>query len=190
MQEADDEEEEEASPHKLGTRKLLTIIGAAVAAVALIVLLWHAIFSDLLGGEQTPTEYVVPYLIGMTIDEANEDENVKGIFTIEQIGQRASSKYAAGQIIEQSPERGKTVKGNRVISVFVSSGAKTEKMPNLVNKEYRDATLQLTNLDLNLVVNDPVEEYSSITKGYVIRTIPEFGETLQEGDSVTLVVSR
>lgn len=190
VQEADDEEEEEASPHKLGTRKLLTIIGAAVAAVALIVLLWHAIFSDLLGGEQTPTEYVVPYLIGMTIDEANEDENVKGIFTIEQIGQRASSKYAAGQIIEQSPERGKTVKGNRVISVFVSSGAKTEKMPNLVNKEYRDATLQLTNLDLNLVVNDPVEEYSSITKGYVIRTIPEFGETLQEGDSVTLVVSK
>ena len=190
VQEADDEEEEEASPHKLGTRKLLTIIGAAVAAVALIVLLWHAIFSDLLGGEQTPTEYVVPYLIGMTIDEANEDENVKGIFTIEQIGQRASSKYAAGQIIEQSPKRGKTVKGNRVISVFVSSGAKTEKMPNLVNKEYRDATLQLTNLDLNLVVNDPVEEYSSITKGYVIRTIPEFGETLQEGDSVTLVVSK
>lgn len=190
VQESDDEEEEEASPHKLGTRKLLTIIGAAVAAVALIVLLWHAIFSDLLGGEQTPTEYVVPHLIGMTIDEANENENVKGIFTIEQIGQRASSKYAAGQIIEQSPERGKTVKGNRVISVFVSSGAKTEKMPNLVNKEYRDATLQLTNLDLNLVVNDPVEEYSSITKGYVIRTIPEFGETLQEGDSVTLVVSK
>ena len=190
VQEADDEEEEAASPHKLGTRKLLTIIGAAVAAVALIVLLWHAIFSDLLGGEQTPTEYVVPHLIGMTIDEANENENVKGIFTIEQIGQRASSKYAAGQIIEQSPERGKTVKGNRVISVFVSSGAKTEKMPNLVNKEYRDATLQLTNLDLNLVVNDPVEEYSSITKGYVIRTIPEFGETLQEGDSVTLVVSK
>mgnify|MGYP001294459472 CR=1 FL=1 len=63
-------------------------------------------------------------------------------------------------------------------------------MPNLVNKEYRDATLQLTNLDLNLVVNDPVEEYSSITKGYVIRTIPEYGETLQEGDSVTLVVSK
>ena len=60
-------------------------------------------------------------------------------------------------------------------------------MPNLINKEYRDATLQLTNLDLNLVVNDPVEEYSNITKGYVIRTIPEYGETLQEGDSVTLV---
>ncbi len=99
-------------------------------------------------GEQKPTEYVVPHLVGMTIDEANENENVKGIFVIEQIGQRASSKYAEGQIIEQSPEKGKIVKGNRTISVFVSSGAKTEKMPNLINREYRDAALQLTNLDL------------------------------------------
>ena len=187
-QEADDEEEEEP-PRRMSTRKLLTIIGAVVAAIALIVLLWHAIFSDLLGGEQTPTEFEVPDLFGMTIDEANEDERVKGIFEIEQIGQRAS-KYEAGTIIEQSPESGKTVKGNRTISVFVSSGAKTEKMPNLVNKEYRDATLQLTNLDLDLVINDPVEEYSNITKGYIIRTIPEYGETLQEGDSVTLVVSK
>ena len=191
VQEADDGEEEEASPHKLGTRKLLTIIGAAVAAVALIVLLWHAIFSDLLGGEQTPTEYVVPHLIGMTIDEANENENVKGIFTIEQIGQRASSKYAAGQIIEQSPERGKTVKGNRVISVFVSTGARTESMPNLINTERRNAALQLKNLDLSLVVDDTLEEYSeSITAGYVIRTLPEAGTTLNEGDTVSLVVSK
>ncbi len=185
----EDEDEEEEPPRTMSTRKLLTIIGAVVAAIALIVLLWHAIFSDLLGGEQTPTEFEVPDLFGMTIDEANEDERVKGIFEIEQIGQRAS-KYEAGTIIEQSPESGKTVKGNRTISVFVSSGAKTEKMPNLVNKEYRDATLQLTSLDLDLVINDPVEEYSSITKGYIIRTIPEYGETLQEGDSVTLVVSK
>ena len=185
-----EEEDDDDPPRKKDLRRVFAIAASAVVAVAIIVLLWRAIFSDLFDGEQKLTEYVVPYLVGMTIDEANEDENVKGIFVIEQIGQRASSKYAEGQIIEQSPEKGKIVKGNRTISVFVSSGAKTEKMPNLVNKEYRDATLQLTNLDLNLVVNDPVEEYSSITKGYVIRTIPEFGETLQEGDSVTLVVSK
>ena len=187
----EDDAEEEEPPHKMGTRKLLTIIGAAVAAVALIVLLWHAIFSDLFGKEQTPTEYEVPYLVGMTIAEAEADERVKDIFEIEQIGQRASSEYAAGQIIEQSPERGKTVKGNRVISVFVSTGARTESMPNLVNTERRNAALQLKNLDLSLVVDDTLEEYSeSITAGYVIRTIPEAGMTLNEGDSVTLVVSK
>ena len=185
-----EEEDDDDPPRKKDLRRVFAIAASAVVAVAIIVLLWRAIFSDLFDGEQKPTEYVVPHLVGMTIDEANENENVKGIFVIEQIGQRASSKYAEGQIIEQSPEKGKIVKGNRTISVFVSSGAKTEKMPNLINREYRDAALQLTNLDLDLIVSDPVEEYSSITKGYVIRTIPEFGETLQEGDSVTLVVSK
>lgn len=185
------EDDEDDAPHKTDLRRVLTIAGAAVVAVALIVLLWRAIFSDLLGGDQKQKEYVVPHLVGMTIDEANEAEDVKGIFTIEQIGERASSEYAAGQIIEQSPERGKSVKGNRVISVFVSTGAKTEKMPNLVNSERRNAALQLKNLDLSLVVDDTLEEYSeSITAGYVIRTIPEAGMTLNEGDSVTLVVSK
>ena len=175
----------------MSTRKLLTIAGAVVVAIALIVLLWHAIFSDLFGKEQTPTEYEVPYLIGMTIAEAEEDERVKDIFEIEQIGQRASSEYEAGKIIEQSPEQGKTVKGNRVISVLVSTGARTESMLNLVNTERRNAALQLKNLDLDLVIDDTLEEYSeSITAGYVIRTLPEAGTTLNEGDSVTLVVSK
>lgn len=187
----EEDEDEEAPSHKMSTRKLLTIAGAVVAAIVLIVLLWHAIFSDLLGKEQTPTEYEVPYLIGMTIAEAEEDERVKDIFEIEQIGQRASSEYEAGQIIEQSPEQGKTVKGNRVISVFVSTGARTESMPNLVNTERRNAALQLKNLDLDLAIDDTLEEYSeSITAGYVIRTLPEAGTTLNEGDSVTLVVSK
>ena len=187
----EDEDDEDDAPRKTDLRRVLTIAGAAVVAVALIVLLWRAIFSDLLGGEQKQKEYVVPYLVGMTIDEANEDENVKGIFTIEQIGERASSKYAAGQIIEQSPERGKSVKGNRVISVFVSTGAKTEKMPNLVNSERRNAALQLKNLDLDLTIDDTLEEYSeTITAGYVIRTLPEAGTTLRAGDTVSLVVSK
>ena len=189
--EDEDEDDEDDAPRKTDLRRVLTIAGAAVVAVALIVLLWRAIFSDLLGGEQKQKEYVVPYLVGMTIDEANEDENVKGIFTIEQIGERASSEYAAGQIIEQSPERGKSVKGNRVISVFVSTGAKTEKMPNLVNSERRNAALQLKNLDLDLTIDDTLEEYSeTITAGYVIRTLPEAGTTLRAGDTVSLVVSK
>ena len=122
-----EEEDDDDPPRKKDLRRVFAIAASAVVAVAIIVLLWRAIFSDLFDGEQKPTEYVVPHLVGMTIDEANENENVKGIFVIEQIGQRASSKYAEGQIIEQSPEKGKDREGNRTISVFVSSGAKTEK---------------------------------------------------------------
>lgn len=184
------EEEEETGEHG-GMRRVLTIAGAAVAAVALVVLLWHTIFSSLFGGRQEQTEFVVPPLLGLTVEQAQELESVKGIFEIEQIGQRASSEYEAGQIIEQSPESGKTVKGNRVISVFISTGVKSDEMPNLINTEYRSGIIQLKNLDLDLIINDPIEEYNdSITSGYIIRTIPERGETLKEGDSVTIVVSK
>ena len=100
-----EEEDDDDPPRKKDLRRVLAIAASTVVAVAIIVLLWRAIFSDLFDGEQKPTEYVVPYLVGMTIDEANENENVKGSFVIEQIGQRASSKYAEGQIIEQSPKR-------------------------------------------------------------------------------------
>ena len=189
-QPVEEESEEDEAPRKKDPRRLLTIIAAAVAAVALIVLLWHAIFSDLFGKEQTPTEFEVPNLFGMTIAAAEADERVKDIFVIEQIGQR-TSEYEAGTIIEQSPEKGKMVKGNRVISVFVSTGAKTEAMPNLVNTEKRSASLQLKNLDLDLVIDDTLEEYSeTITAGYVIRTIPEASATLNVGDTVTLVISK
>ena len=104
VQEADDEEEEEASPHKLGTRKLLTIIGAAVAAVALIVLLWHAIFSDLLGGEQTPTEYVVPHLIGKTPSEANTTATAAGLLI--RFSGTTGSESSSVRVLSQSIDEG------------------------------------------------------------------------------------
>ena len=58
------------------------------------------------------------------------------------------------------------MRGNRVISVFISTGVKSDAMPNLVNTEKRSAAIQLKNLDLDLVIDDTVEEYSSsITSG-------------------------
>ena len=77
-----EEEDDDDPPRKKDLRRVFAIAASAVVAVAIIVLLWRAIFSDLFDGEQKPTEYVVPYLVGMTIDEANENENVKGIFVI------------------------------------------------------------------------------------------------------------
>ena len=113
------------------------------------------------------------------------------MFTITQIGQRASAEYEAGQIIEQSPTAGKTVRDNREITVFVSTGVKSAEMPNVVNQEHRAASIQLRQLDLNLVIDDSAEEYSdSVSAGYVIRSSPAAGEMLQDGDVVMLTISR
>lgn len=186
---APEEPVEEQEPSSLPKALLIAAIGL-VCAVALFGL-WNLIWGSFNDAQPVQTEFDVPYLIGKTIEEAEEDEDVRGIFTITQIGQRSSSEYEAGQIIEQSPVAGKTVRDNREITVFVSTGIKSAPMPNVVNQEHRAATILLRQTDLALTIDDSSEEYSdSVSAGYVIRTSPAAGEPLQDGDVVMLVISK
>ena len=170
--------------------KALIIVAIIAVCATAIFGLWQLILGSF-DTEPVQTDFEVPNLLGMAFDEALEDERVKDIFTITEIGRRPSTEYEAGQIIEQSPVAGKTVRDNREITVFVSTGVKSDIMPDVVNKEHRAAALQLRALDLDLVVNEAAEEYNdSISAGYVIRSDPAAGETLQEGDIVMLVISK
>ncbi|MBR3560370.1 MAG: Stk1 family PASTA domain-containing Ser/Thr kinase [Oscillospiraceae bacterium] len=186
---AHQEEDEEPETRQTLPKALLITATIAVCVVALFGL-WHLIWGSF-DTEPVKTEFEVPSLVGKTIAEAEASEEVADIFTITQIGQRSSSEYAAGQIIEQSPAAGKVVRDNREITVFVSTGVKSAVMPNVINQEHRAASIQLRQLDLNLVIDDTVEEYSdSVSAGYVIRTSPAAGETLRDGDVVMLIISR
>ena len=170
--------------------RILLIAALILASGAAIFGLWKLVLGSF-QTEPVQTEFVVPNLVGKTIEEANAEEDVKDIFTITQIGQRASTEYEPGQIIEQSPAAGKTVRENREITVFVSTGIKSGVMPDVINQEHRAANIILRNLDLDLVVNVAEEEYSdSVSAGYVIRSTPAEGEPLQEGDVVMLVISK
>ena len=187
-QEDDGLPEEDGQPPVLP--KALIVSAIVLVCAAAIFGLWHLVFGSL-DSEPVQTDFEVPSLLGMTVEEANEDERVKGIFTINQIGQKPSAEYEAGQIIEQNPTWGKTVKENREISVFVSTGVKSELMPNLIGKEHRAAAVLLRDLGLNLVINETEEEYSTtVSAGHVIRTDPAEGEELREGDVVMLVISK
>ena len=168
---------------------LLVLLAVAICGAA-IVGIWRAVIGSM-DEEPVQTEFSVPYLIGKTIEEATQLEEVNGIFEIVQLGQRSSSEYPAGQIIEQTPQPGKVVRDNREISVFVSSGVKSDVMPRLINMEHRAAKISLQQLDLGLTIDDTTEEYSdTVTDGCVISTIPAEGETIKAGDTVVLVISK
>lgn len=169
------------------------LIIAAIIAVCAAALfgLWHLIWGSFDDVEPVKTEFEVPDLLGKTIAEAEADPEIKDTFTILQIGQRSSDTYAEGQIIEQSPAAGRTVRDNREISVVVSTGVKSGIMPNVINLEHRAARIKLRELDLGLVVENSAEEYSdTISAGYVIRSNPAEGEELREGDVVMLTISK
>ncbi len=184
-----DAEYEEAAQPVLPKAIIIVAIMAVFAAA--IFGLWQLVLGSFNNVEPVQTDFEVPDLLGKTIEEANADERVKGVFTVTQIGQRPSKEYAEGQIIEQSPVSGKTVRENREITVFVSTGVKSAPMPDVVNKEHRAAAVQLRALDLDLVIDEAAEEYNdNVSAGYVIRSNPAEGETLQEGDVVMLVISK
>ena len=185
LAQADEYEEPEGSEKK---RKTMMIAGGLLAAAALVFVLFHFIFGSF--ETQTPTEFVVPSLLGKTMEEVLADTSITSVFTVEQIGQRASSDYPAGQILEQTPESGKVVKGERNISVFVSTGVRMEQMLNLVGQEYRAAKIQLKNLDLDLVFEDAEWYSDSVTSGCIIKTEPAYGEMIQSGDTIKLYISK
>lgn len=187
---------QDSPPRRSGNGKRIGIIaGAFAAAILLIVLLFRFILSSF--GGPASVEYTVPSILGYTVEEASELESIKGIFEIQIKGYESSDEYEAGQIISQDPVADsikKSPNGELIpIEVYVSEGEDTAVMPDLVNNEYRAATIKLQKSNLGIEVNvaEPVEEYSDIyAAGYVISTDPVKDTVLHEGDTITLTISK
>jgi serine/threonine protein kinase len=184
-----DEDDYDDSREDRGSRwSIFLAIGALlIFLVGIGYFLWVSFLSGLLAS--TP-EYTVPDLRGKTVAEARMDPNVNGIFEIIEGESQFSEEYEANQIISQTPDADTKLKGEELtITVTVSKGAEYVSMPNVTNKPYLEALIQLQNL--GLVVPTPEYQTSdSITKGYVIESLPLEGVQMSPGDEVKLIVSQ
>lgn len=176
-------------------RRTAVIAAVCVAAVLLVVVLFKSILGSF--GTQAPTQYIVPDVLGKTMEEARAMEDIKDIFDVQQAGTEFSDKYKTGEILRQDPQAGDPRKGeNLVISVWVSAGENTGEMIDVTNMEIQEAKLKIKALskefDLKLTIDDSVEyqEFSDITNGFVIKTDPAAGATLSQGDSIKVYVSK
>ena len=191
------EQEEEDEPRRSGSGKRGVLIGAvAVAAIALVVVLFRTILSSF--SAPVADQYQVPDLYDMTIEKAENDPRVKDIFEIQKAGSEFSSDVQEGHILRQDPKGGENRKGSQlVIQVWVSAGEETGEMPDLKNQTLQDARILLEklnkeyNLELTVEAPEDQKQYSDdIPADSVISTIPAKGETLKKGDTVTLIVSQ
>lgn len=95
-----------------------------------------------------------------------------------------------GIIIAQSPDAGKSVAKSPEgidVKLTISTGVMMVSMPDVVNTEYRTATMELQSL--GFVVEPSTEASDTVTKDYVIRTNPLAGENLPAGSTVYITVS-
>ena len=169
-------------------KSIAIMAGIFAAALVLVFLLFKLILGDF-GPAGNNKSYEVPNVRGMTVEEAQLTDGVKDIFEIVVKGTQRSDTYEPGQIIQQSPEAGRSRKSNFVIEVYVAAEEVKVDIPDVTGKEYRQARIELQELNLDLQFDFLSQNSDSYAKDMVISTIPAAGEPLKQGQKVTLYVS-
>ncbi len=170
------------------SRQTATLIGVfcvVLFIIGLFVFLWNFWLKELF----TDAERIeVPNVIGKRYEDVLSDPQYDAFVFVP--AYETNENYDEGYIFNQSPVGGREVaklEDGTKINITVSMGKEILSMPNLVNQEYRKASIDLQNMDL--VVDVTVEASADVTKDYVIRTIPAAGEDVSPGMTVYLVVS-
>ncbi len=191
------ERDKDEEPRRTGSGKRGVLVGAVtVAAVAVVIVLFKTILGSF--APAVVDQYQVPDLYNMTIEEAENDPRIEGVFEIQKAGSEFSADVPEGHILRQDPKKEETRKGSQlVIQVWVSAGEETGEVPDLENKSEQDARILLEklnkeyNLELTVEAPEELKQFSEeITEGYVIKTEPAQGEILKKGDTVKLILSK
>src|SRR5690606_3368026 len=128
---------------------------------------------------------VVPSLVGLTEEEA--------VAQLEELGLNAAPEPETGTdceegtVIGQNPPEGQEVAVGDTVTLQICAGPAEVTVPQVIGLQEEDARAELERV--NLV---PKVEYVEDTapEGEVVNASPAPGDTVREGDEITLEVSR
>jgi beta-lactam-binding protein with PASTA domain/tRNA A-37 threonylcarbamoyl transferase component Bud32 len=127
----------------------------------------------------------VPSVAGESVEEAVETLRAAG-FEVQQSTQ-ADADAPAGRVLSQDPRGGQEAPKGSIVRLVVSSGKPKVAVPHVAGKEENPAKDEILNAGLRVLT---VEEASStVAEGTVIRTDPAGGTEVDQGTTVTVVVS-
>lgn len=169
-------------------KRMAIIIGAFAGALLLIFLIFTLIFNGFGGGGDS-SGHKVPDIRGMTVEEAEKLEGIKGIFTIEVVGTKENSKYKDGEIISQDPSEGTLRKNNLTIQVYVCAKVEKSYMPTVLNTSESEAKSILNNMSLGLNIQVQDKPSDTVAKGLVAATSPAAGAEIRQGNTVIIYIS-
>ncbi len=98
-----------------------------------------------------------------------------------------NSEYEAGVICEQSPEPGTEIDPMQAISITISRGVKTERVPNVLGERLEYAKADLEACGFTVIVE--YEADNDVEKDRVIRTNPPAETKVPKGIEIILYVS-
>lgn len=158
----------------LGTVAVLFLVGLGVLAI------------NFMGGSSSTKEVEVPNIVGEDVDKAKTELENLNLVLVE--AETEASDEKEGTILKTNPKAGTKVKEKSEVRVVVSSGSKSQKMPDV-----REYTLEKAKTILesrNLKVSSTTEQYSdTVPAGEVISQNPEPDTEVSSDEVITLVIS-
>jgi serine/threonine-protein kinase len=161
---------------------LLAFISFAVLVVAALGALYY------LFPYRSQREMIeIPCLVGKRLDDIGELDR------IELVREPAfSDDVPEGEVISQFPYGGakrKLADGEKyTVKLTVSIGKELQIVPNLQNYQYSDAAAALRTIGAKIKIVSVYDDEKE--RDLVLRTLPEAGERIERGQTVTLFVSR
>lgn len=165
---------------------LTGILLVLMFAVAAFVFLWTYWLKDMLSD---PVKIEIENFVGSKYDAIEGDEELKKIYNFN-VTFSNDPDVEEGIVIAQTPAAGRrqTLDRNGIdIDLTVSLGVPMITVPEVVNMRYTDAvaTLSTSGFDTDLTF----DASDSVTRDYVISTVPAHGDKVLPGTTVHLTVS-
>jgi serine/threonine-protein kinase len=188
-----EEEKEEEIASKIEEKedkksKTLIIILAIVFVGILLILIVVALLIPKL----TEVKSVkVPNVEGMTVSKAEKELTDRGFIVESKIETVASENIKKNRIVKSDPEKGRVVKKGTKVTLYKSTGVKTYKLVNYVEKNYKDSMMELQDYGLTVEIAkmDPDENTCKyIGKDVVVEQSLEEGSEIKSGDKITFKI--
>lgn len=128
----------------------------------------------------------VPNVVGMS--QAQAEETLKAENLRVEVAETFDESVPAGKVASQTPEAGKNVKENRLVTIYISKGGEEISMINLVGMTQTEAESQLANLKIK--IGQVTSEYSDKPAGTILQQSIKANDKVKKGASVDIVVSK
>lgn len=143
--------------------------------------------------EEEPTAIYAPDLVGQTLTEELRQGLIASGFRITVEYDEEDLTPEANKILVQNPVPGterKVVLGKQYadLKLTLSRGENSIILSDYTVTDYREVELKLD--ELGIKYNEEYEYNENIPTGHVIRTSPMAGETVSQGGSITLYISK
>ena len=129
-------------------------------------------------------QVVVPPVVGQTLEQASQRLDRAGLGV--EVKRRAD-QAPRDFVFEQSPNPGQKIDKDSIVTLFVSNGPSTVKVPDVVGLDEADARRRVRNADLR--PDRRAGELDQGAAGHRDQDRPGAGRLIERNSSVTLFVS-